>query len=287
LNAPERGGLPEVELAPGTLFIADLHLDATRAEACAGFAAWLDAQRVPRLVLLGDLFDAWVGPAHARLPGAAAVLAALAAASSRGLRLDLVPGNRDFLLGRDFSARTGARLHPHGFVGRLPGPGEGPERRVLCLHGDELCTRDRAYQRLKRVVRSAPVAWLAPRLPDATALWAARRLRRASQQALYTKPAEEKAQQAVAVAALARAHGAATLVCGHAHVHRDARVEGVRWLVLDAFGGGRDALRVEPDGALSVVASGGLAGRGVGTGPASPTFEGKNHGGTEDTGPRG
>jgi UDP-2,3-diacylglucosamine hydrolase len=253
---PADRGLPEVELAPGTLFIADLHLDATQAEPCRGFAAWLAELRAPRLVVLGDLFDAWVGPAHARLPGAALVLAALRA-RARDTALDLVPGNRDFLLGADFAERTGVTLHPHGFVGRLPAA--GPTGRVLCVHGDELCTRDRAYQRLKRVVRSGPVAWLAPRLPDATALWAARRLRRASQRALVLKPAAEKEQQAAAALALARAHGAATLVCGHAHAFRDERLEGLRWLVLDAFGGGRDALQVGPKGTLEALASGARA----------------------------
>ena len=70
----------------------------------------------PGLVVLGDLFDAWVGPAHARLSGAARIVAALHAAHARGLAIQLVPGNRDFLLdamqktcGRKAVRRAGPR----------------------------------------------------------------------------------------------------------------------------------------------------------------------------------
>lgn len=245
--------LPEVALEADALFIGDLHLDATREDSSAHFRAWLaQLQGVPRLVVLGDLFDAWVGPAHARLDGARVVLEALRAFAQRGAALDLVPGNRDFLLGDDFEQKTGARIRPHGFVGVLPQTRE----RLLAVHGDELCTLDVGYQRLKRVVRSRPVRWLAPRLPDAMALWAARRMRRASQSAVAMKPAAEKEQQEAEVRALCRASACSALICGHAHRFRDQRLpEGPRWIVVDAFGGPRDVLRVSAAGELEASGS--------------------------------
>lgn len=232
---------PEVPLAPGTVAIADLHLDAAEPEPAARFARWLAGlASVPRMLILGDLFDAWVGPVHARLPGARAVLAALAELSRRGTAIDLVPGNRDFLLGVDFERESGAVLRPAGVVGVAAGA------RVLFLHGDELCTRDLGYQRLRRVLRSSAVRWIAPRLPFAVASPIARRLRRASVRALEVKPSEEKAMQADAAHALAGASGADVLVCGHAHAARDERLpDGPRWIVLDAFGGVRDLLSVD------------------------------------------
>jgi UDP-2,3-diacylglucosamine hydrolase len=248
--------LPEIDFAAGTRFIGDLHLDAARSESCADFSTWLRSiVGCPRLVILGDLFDAWVGPAHARLDGAAAVLTALADLHRSGAAVDLIPGNRDFLLDADFEARTGASLRPEGLIGRLPGR-TGAAGRVLCVHGDELCTLDLGYQRLKRTLRSGPVRWLAPRLPDAAALWVARRLRGASRQALARKPAASKAQQASAVLELAAGRQCGTLVCGHAHSFRDEEPQGrVRWMVVDAFGGRRDVLRVSAAGALEPLAS--------------------------------
>jgi UDP-2,3-diacylglucosamine hydrolase len=231
-------GDPEnVVLPAGTLLIADLHLDAADPTAGQGFGRFLAAAAGrPALVILGDLFDAWVGPAHGRLSGAAAVVQALRRLTDEGTALYVVPGNRDFLLDRRFEHETGARLAPEGLLCAA-----GPAMRLLCVHGDELCTRDLAYQRLKRVVRSGAVRWLAPRLPGSLALGVARRLRRASTQAVARKPAETKLQQTSEVLRLSRKAGAQTLICGHAHVFRDERLEeGIRWVVLDAWGGERD-----------------------------------------------
>ena len=52
-------------MAPGmaTLFISDLHLDATRPDTTRQFLGFLDtvARRAPALYMLGDLFEAWIG----------------------------------------------------------------------------------------------------------------------------------------------------------------------------------------------------------------------------------
>jgi UDP-2,3-diacylglucosamine hydrolase len=255
--------LPEVELATPLVVIADLHLDLGRAEGGEAFARWLEALRGARsLAILGDLFDVWVGPAQARLPGAARVLDALAGLTARGAQVLLVHGNRDFLLDASFERRTGARVLPDGFAAGLPGLG-----RALFVHGDTLCTLDVGYQRLRRVVRSGPVRWIAPRMPLALGSAVARRLRRASTQAVARKPSEEKSVQRGAADALARGAGAQLLVCGHAHEFRDERLAGgARWIVLDAWGGARDAL-VATGGGVRALAAAGLAGRDCGALP--------------------
>lgn len=274
-------GLPEVPLAAGTLVIADLHLDVATVEGTAGFVRWLDAlARAPRLVILGDLFDVWVGPAQAGLPGAAPVLDALARRVRAGTAVDLVPGNRDFLLERSFEERTGVGLRPAGLVGLGDGAGSpvartvdgavrgdvddgssgtigaGHAQRTLFVHGDTLCTRDLGYQRLRRVLRSRTVRWLSTRVPLAIGTRIARRLRRASVRAIATKLPEEKSIQRDAVVAAARAARCSALVCGHAHAFRDEVLEGgLRFVVLDAWGGPRDVVRVETDGSLRARAS--------------------------------
>jgi UDP-2,3-diacylglucosamine hydrolase len=251
VSAPRR--LPEVEIEPGAIAIADLHLDVSpSATPRASFEAWLRAQTsVPQLIVLGDLFDAWVGPAHAELAAARSVCELLRERARSGARVDVLHGNRDFLLDRRFERETGACVHPAGFVGLVPGG-----KRALFVHGDELCTLDLSYQRMKRVLRSAPVRWLAPRLPSPVALRAAASLRSTSRRAVPAKPAVQKEQQAAAARELARANDCSMLICGHAHRFRDELLEGgIRWIVLDAFGAGRDVLRVGASGEVDVVSS--------------------------------
>jgi UDP-2,3-diacylglucosamine hydrolase len=247
------GRLPDVELPAGTKVIADLHLDLVSADGAKAFVAWLDTQRaLPALVILGDLFDVWVGPAQERMPGAPAVIEALRGLVSRGVAVHVVHGNRDFLLDRTFEERTGARVHPFGLVGLVDRSREGlPARRIVLIHGDELCTRDKSYQRMKRVVRSRLVTGIAPRLPLTVASRIARALRRTSVRAVAAKPPQHKAVQEAAARFHAEIHRADAVVCGHAHVFRDMRLPtGPRWIVLDAFGGDRDVLEIEEDGEL-------------------------------------
>jgi UDP-2,3-diacylglucosamine hydrolase len=255
----DAAALPEVALEPGTRIVADLHLDLAAAEGPRAFIRWLAGlSGVPRLVVLGDLFDVWVGPAQERLPCGPAVLDALREFVARGTRVDVVHGNRDFLLDGRFEARTGARVHPRGLVGLIGGGGEA--RRVLLIHGDELCTQDGGYQRLRKIVRSPPITAIVPRLPLPLAAFLARRLRRSSVRAVGAKLPEEKAMQESACRALAARHSAEVVVCGHAHAFRDVNpAGGPRWIVLDAFGGARDVLEVDASGELRVVSSGSVA----------------------------
>jgi len=249
--------LPEVPLEAGTLVLGDLHLDVSpQASPPEAFAAWLGAlEEVPRLVVLGDLFDAWAGAAQLRLRAARAVCDLLRERTRVGTALEVLHGNRDFLLDGEFARATGARLHPHGFVGLLPG---SLPVRALFLHGDELCTRDHAYQRLKLVLRSRPVRWLSACLPGALAVGAAGRLRATSMRAIAAKPAAAKEQQEEAARDLARAHRCTELVCGHSHRFRDQPLPGgPRWRVVDAFGHGRDLLRVGSGGEFEPSVSSG------------------------------
>jgi len=249
--------LPEVACAAPVAVIADLHLDLSDERGGREFALWLaKLSGVGTLAILGDLFDAWVGPAQERMPGAEEVLDALARLSKAGTDLLVVHGNRDFLLDASFERRTGARVLRDGFTTRL-----ADGSRAAFVHGDTLCTLDTAYQRLRRVVRSKPVTWLAPRLPLAVGSAIARRLRRASVSAVARKPSEEKSVQRDAAEALARESGADLLVCGHVHEFRDETLAaGARWIVLDAFGGARDAL-ILSERAVVALSARHLAGR--------------------------
>ena len=242
-----------VSMDPGLEVIADLHLDPADFRECDEFAAWLDARSGPhRLVILGDLFDAWVGPAHAQMDGAKRVVDALRGVTERGGSVDLLWGNRDFLLDEGVARQAGAVLRRDSLVA----VNEAGER-TLFVHGDELCTLDTSYQRLRRFLRSRLVMGALLMLPLSVTLWLARRLRSKSKQAVGSKPPEEMAMQEDVVLELSKRSGASAIVCGHAHRWRDELVAGeVRWVVLDAFGGSRDCLQVQPDGSLVGTSSG-------------------------------
>ena len=245
------GALPTVVLPAGTLAIGDLHVDVDDERAVADFEDFLRAQRGrPCLVVLGDLFEYWIGGAQANGAGGRRALLALAELASGGTRVLVVPGNRDFLLGARDARAGGFELCAHGFVGRLQ---DGS--RTLVVHGDELCTLDRGYQRLRAVVRSRAVRFAARALPNAAAHAIARRLRKVSMRAVAKKPSADKAPQPAEVVRRARAVDATVLLNGHVHAYRDENVAGVRWLCVAAFGAERDAFELWPAGWRSAASA--------------------------------
>ncbi|MBV8910520.1 MAG: UDP-2,3-diacylglucosamine diphosphatase [Gammaproteobacteria bacterium] len=130
------------------LFVSDVHLDSERTDATEQFLAFLDAEagRAAALYILGDLFEAWVGDDD-RAVGNERVCRALRALSNSGVACFALHGNRDFLLGAGFSARSGCRLLTDPVIAQLDG------ERALLTHGDALCTDDHSYQELRSIVR--------------------------------------------------------------------------------------------------------------------------------------
>ncbi|MDX3930997.1 MAG: UDP-2,3-diacylglucosamine diphosphatase [Stenotrophomonas sp.] len=131
-----------------TLFISDLHLDASRPAITDLFLAFLrsEALEADALYILGDLFEAWIGD---DTPSAAAdaVAAALKEVSDAGVPVYFIRGNRDFLLGEQYAARAGMRILPDPCVIDLYGTP------VLLQHGDLLCTDDLPYQQFRAQTR--------------------------------------------------------------------------------------------------------------------------------------
>jgi len=129
------------------IFISDLHLTAQRPRTIARFLRFLreDAPGHPELVILGDLFEFWIGDDAGA--AAAPIVAALAAATRSGQRLLLMHGNRDPLLGHDFARATGGRLLADPIVVDVTG------MPTLLSHGDAWCTLDTDYQRFRALAR--------------------------------------------------------------------------------------------------------------------------------------
>ncbi len=252
--------LPQVQLDGPAVVIADLHLDAFDEDPCAKFQGWVRGLEVGTLFVLGDLFDAWLGPAHEGSPGALLVMEAFREFAARGGQVHVLRGNRDFLLGASFEQRSASQVHPEGLTVRLS---DGST--WLFLHGDELCTRDHAYQRLRRVTHSSIVQRWGPGVPLFLSRRIAARRRRYSTQAVAQKPSAEKEIQESAAQEHVQQAGCVGLLCGHVHRARDQELGAdQRWLILDVFGDGeRDALQIDAAGQVALVSSAGVSSGGT------------------------
>ncbi len=197
---------------PAAAFISDLHLAAERPDRLALFERLLAALpgRCANLYVLGDLFEYWVGDDDDTPPNPE-VIAALARLSDAGVGLYFLHGNRDFLVGARFAARTGAMLLPDPTVIDLYGVP------TLLMHGDLLCTGDVDYQRLRAMVRDPGWQRQALAQPLAARRALAERLRRGSRDATQAKSESIMDVEQDAVVATLRAHGVGRLVHGHTH----------------------------------------------------------------------
>lgn len=166
-----------IELGPDerVWVTGDVHIAPEDEDRAKEFLAFLEAARAgcDRLVLLGDVFDFWIGPAHARGCCYRGVVEAFEAAEQAGFPIDFIAGNRDFLGLRELRS-IGVRPQGDAVI-----YARGEERTVV-THGDLLVQGDHSYRRYRAVVRSALFRlcyWL---VPTFIRLWAAHRLRGAS-----------------------------------------------------------------------------------------------------------
>ncbi|MCX7033341.1 MAG: UDP-2,3-diacylglucosamine diphosphatase [Arenimonas sp.] len=195
-----------------TLFVSDLHLDASRPGITRLFLDFLagEARQAQALYVLGDLFEAWVGDDDPGEPGAA-TCAALKALADSGVPVFLMRGNRDFLFGPGIAARSGATLLADPCVVDLHG------RPTLLMHGDLLCSDDAGYQAFRRQVRDP--AWQATFLaqPLAARQAFAAKARAASREHQSGMGEAITDANAAAVVEVMSRHGVDRLIHGHTH----------------------------------------------------------------------
>lgn len=231
---------------------SDVHLSAAHPATTEAFFAFVDAAvvgRTARFIVLGDLFEYWLGDDDADDALAATVAARLRTLADAGIALSFMPGNRDFLVGPSFAARAGLTFlaDPHReTIGGVP---------LLLSHGDALCVDDVDYQRFRAMVRQPAwqQAFLARPLSERRAM--VQGARRESEAAKSVKAAEIMDVNGAAVDALLDAHPDTVLI--HGHTHRPARhAQGARerWVLTDW-----DADAPVPRGGGLAIVDGGVA----------------------------
>lgn len=194
-----------------TYFIADLHLSAERRDITDCLLRFLatDAKQADALYVLGDLFEVWIGdddvtPFNTEIAEAFHAL-------SQHCPIYFIHGNRDFAIRGKWLDKAGMMLLAEQTVIDLYGTP------TLLTHGDELCTKDVAYQKFRKKSRG----WWWPKLMLALPLWYRRRVARkgreeskANQQGL--KPEIMDVTPEEVVKAMAH-HKVQRLIHGHTH----------------------------------------------------------------------
>lgn len=143
------------------VFISDLHLQPERVdiqERFNQFIAWCKTTRIKRIYILGDFLHAWAGD-DAIDEWSRSIAKQLNELSELNIQLYYMHGNRDFLLGKRFAKLAGWTILPEPSIIKL-----GDEK-VLLVHGDRYCTKDKAHQRFRKLTRNFLFPFIFLRLP--------------------------------------------------------------------------------------------------------------------------
>ena len=194
------------------LFISDLHLYSGRPDLTRALLSFLSNQAsgCDQLYVLGDLFEAWIGD-DAIPPDQQPVIDAFRKLSDSGTQLFFQHGNRDFLIGPQFSQLTGATLLGDSELVELP------SGKALIMHGDQLCTDDTEYQVLRSQLRNPQwqQAFLANTIEERLAV--AKQLRDASKEKNAEKAMAIMDVNPTAVEKAMQDAGVDLLIHGHTH----------------------------------------------------------------------
>lgn len=237
-----------------TLFIADVHLQPDDNHPInLAFSEFLATQapQADALYILGDLFEMWVGD-DIGLPLYKTVIEQFKSLTDTGLPIYLLFGNRDFLMRRKFWQATGIQplsdpksIELYG----LP---------VLLMHGDSLCTDDREYQKMRKILRFPLVTWLFLKLPKQRRLKIGESMREKSRRFSQNKPENIMDVNPQAVTQVLQQHPKVRhLIHGHTHRpgHHAVKIDGEskhRW-VLGDWRPQTQILRIDHDQTVQLV----------------------------------
>ncbi len=212
-------------------FISDLHLSPARPDIERRLRNYLkqSATGLDALIILGDLFEFWIGDDASAICGHEDIEQLLADFSRQNhTDLYLMHGNRDFLLGKTFCEKTGCRLLQDPCVLHIG------RRNILLAHGDAYCTDDFEHQTTRQTMRMSQ--WQEDFLVRTVQerLGLAKSARSRSETGKQSKSVEIMDVNEDAIATAMRLHGSHIMI--HGHTHRPA----VHRFILD----GTPALRV-------------------------------------------
>jgi UDP-2,3-diacylglucosamine hydrolase len=131
------------------VFISDLHLhpeDQAISDRFNKFINWAKGS-VKNIYILGDFFHSWAGDDSIN-DWSRAIALQLNSLTKQGISLYYLHGNRDFLLGQEFADIAGWNILTEPAIINLG------EEKVMLVHGDRYCTKDKAHQRFRFLTRN-------------------------------------------------------------------------------------------------------------------------------------
>lgn len=194
-----------------TLFISDLHLSPDQPDLIRLATEFITQQTaVDAFYILGDIFNTWLG--DDLIPDEfSPFIAALQNQRERGVKIYLMVGNRDFMLGDEFAQRVGGTLLTDPVVVDLYG------QRALLMHGDSLCTDDVSYQRYRKVVRQRWLQKLFLTMPLSIRQRISDKIKAKSKQQKQYKQAQIMDVNPLAVRQTMQQYQVSLLIHGHTH----------------------------------------------------------------------
>ncbi|WP_416544941.1 UDP-2,3-diacylglucosamine diphosphatase [Limnohabitans sp. DCL3] len=127
--------------------ISDLHLQACETATFEAWRAYMASTTADAVLILGDLFEVWVGDDAANSDPFLQRCAEVLKQTSSQKYVAFMPGNRDFLVGPDYLGGGGVELLNDPTLLELGA------QRILLTHGDALCLDDQPYQAFRSQAR--------------------------------------------------------------------------------------------------------------------------------------
>lgn len=194
------------------VFISDLHLHPEMPDIQARFnqfVVWAKNNSIKKVYILGDFFHAWPGDDFIN-EWSRDIASQLRGLTEHGSQLFYMHGNRDFLLGKEFSYISGWTVLKEPALIQLG------EEHVLLVHGDRYCTKDTAHQRFRKLTRNRLFSWLFLNLPLNYRLNLVDKVRQMSQ-GNTTKTMDQMDVVSESVTKHMKQFHVATLIHGHTH----------------------------------------------------------------------
>ena len=225
-------------------FIGDVHLDLGDA-AVEPFTRTLHrlSETCDSVVLMGDLFNLWIGQPELQAAHQHKVADALRTIRGRGVAVHYIEGNRDYGIGRAFQGDLFDTAGDEGLEQRVAG------RLLWAIHGDLANRADRRYRAWRWLSRSGPFWHCFNVLPATLRLRVAGKLETWMRSTnLAFKGAFPRAMIGDYASKFA-ARGYDAIVLGHFHVEKHWQLEGgTSVYVLPEWKGSRRHLVADGDG---------------------------------------
>ena len=164
-------------------FISDIHLDKNNSKVTNKFIEFIstNSSDMKELYILGDLFESWTDDKH-DVEENNIIIRKLQSISKNGTKIFFTHGNRDFLIGKHFTKKTGVKILPENYIINFN------NWKILVTHGDLLCTDDISYQKFRKFIRNKLILYLFNLLSNNLKTKIAKYLRKKSKKITSQKP---------------------------------------------------------------------------------------------------